>query len=65
MEWKDIPLIFDMTVLCKITGLSYETLRKECVEGHIPCVKLGTQWRFDRETIRDFLAGRTIREGRR
>lgn len=36
--------------------VSTQTLYKMLEHGEIPAVKVGSQWRFDRERIREWLA---------
>jgi excisionase family DNA binding protein len=38
--------------------VSSQTLYKMLEQGEIPAVKIGSQWRFDREKIRVWLEGR-------
>lgn len=38
--------------------VSSQTLYKMLEQGEIPAVKIGSQWRFDREKIRNWLEGR-------
>jgi len=38
--------------------VSAQTLYKMLEQGEIPAVKVGSQWRFDREKIRAWLASR-------
>jgi excisionase family DNA binding protein len=39
--------------------VSAQTLYKMLDNGEIPAVKVGSQWRFDRERIRDWLQQRS------
>ncbi len=39
--------------------VSAQTLYKMLEQGEIPAVKVGSQWRFDRDRIRDWLAQRS------
>lgn len=38
--------------------VSPQTLYKMLEQGEIPAVKVGSQWRFDREKIKDWIEGR-------
>jgi len=38
--------------------VSAQTLYKMLEAGDIPAVKVGSQWRFDRDKIRDWIEGR-------
>jgi excisionase family DNA binding protein len=49
-----------MTVkeVAALLRVSPQTLYKMLEQGTIPAVKIGSQWRFDRDQIRDWLKGR-------
>ena len=40
-----------------------QTLYKMLDQGEIPAVKVGSQWRFDRNRIRDWLEGQSSETG--
>jgi len=48
-----------MTVkeVAALLRVSTQTLYKMLEAGSIPAVKIGSQWRFDRDQIRDWLKG--------
>jgi excisionase family DNA binding protein len=48
-----------MTVkeVAALLRVSSQTLYKMLEAGTIPAVKIGSQWRFDRDQIRDWLKG--------
>lgn len=50
-----------MTVkeVAALLRVSPQTLYKMLEQGSIPAVKIGSQWRFDRDQIKDWLKGRT------
>jgi excisionase family DNA binding protein len=50
-----------MTVkeVAALLRVSPQTLYKMLEQGHIPAVKIGSQWRFDRERIRVWLNDQT------
>lgn len=56
-DWEELPIIFDLATLARITGLSYETLRGKARNGEIPCVKVGTQYRLEKEAVKKWLGG--------
>lgn len=56
-DWEDLPIIFDLATLARITGVSYETLRGKARNGEIPCVKVGTQYRLEKEAVKKWLGG--------
>jgi excisionase family DNA binding protein len=47
-----------MTVkeMAAMLRVSAQSLYKMLEQGEIPAVKVGSQWRFDREKIRDWIA---------
>lgn len=49
-----------MTVkeMAAMLRVSPQTLYKMLEQGEIPAVKVGSQWRFDREKIKDWIEGR-------
>lgn len=57
-DWEDLPIIFDLATLARITGFSYETLRGKARDGEIPCVKVGTQYRLEKEAVKEWLGGK-------
>ena len=42
--------------LAKLLRLSRQTIYKMLEEGSIPALRMGSQWRFDRDTIEAWLA---------
>ena len=50
-----------MTVkeVAALLRVSSQTLYKMLEAGTIPAVKIGSQWRFDRDQIREWLKGQT------
>ena len=54
-----------MTVkeVAALLRVSPQTLYKMLDQGEIPAVKVGSQWRFDRNRIRDWLEGQSSETG--
>lgn len=50
-----------MTVkeVAALLRVSPQTLYKMLEQGTIPAVKIGSQWRFDRDQIREWIRGQT------
>jgi len=50
-----------MTVkeVAALLRVSPQTLYKMLENGSIPAVKIGSQWRFDRDQIKEWLKGQT------
>jgi excisionase family DNA binding protein len=44
--------------VARMLRLSRQTLYKMLKEGSIPAVKIGSQWRFEREQVRTWLMNR-------
>lgn len=51
--------------LAALLRVSSQTLYKMLEQGEIPAVKIGAQWRFDREKIRSWIASNESQSPRR
>ncbi len=54
-SWDEVPVMFDIPVACILTGRTYESVKKLCQQGKIPAFKVGQEWRFEKETFRQWL----------
>lgn len=54
-RWEDIPLIFDIPIMVRLLGRSYDSVKKMCLQGKIPAFKIGNEWRFDKETVQRWM----------
>jgi excisionase family DNA binding protein len=54
--------VFEVSVsikeACKILGISRPTLMSLIHKGSLPAFKVGKQWRFKPQSIRDFIDGK-------
>lgn len=35
-RWEDIPLIFDIPIMARLPGRSYDSVKKMCLQGRLP-----------------------------
>lgn len=54
-RWDDIPLVFDIPIMVRLLGRSYDSVKKMCLQGKIPAFKLGNEWRFDKRIIQRWI----------
>ena len=52
----DFPEILTAEQVCEYLQISMTTCRKLTKEGTIPATKLGRQWRYDRDQLREFVS---------
>jgi len=60
---QDFDDLLTLKEVSKMLRLSPPTLYKLLKEGKIPAVKIGTQWRFHRKEILEWLEGSRVRPG--
>ncbi len=51
----ELENLLTLKEVAKLLRLSPQTLYKMLEQGEIPAVKIGSQWRFDREQLRSWL----------
>ena len=51
LTWCDVPAIINIEEASVLLGLSIESVRRYCLIGDIPAVKIGKQWRIDKEKL--------------
>ena len=49
---ENLPYYLDLNMVSRLTGLSYETVKKYCQKGIIKACKIGREWRVSQD---DFL----------
>ena len=54
-SWDDVPLVFDLPIMCRLLGRSYENIKQLCQKQKIPAFKVGTEWRFEKDTIQGWM----------
>lgn len=50
-SWDDIPLVFDIPIMCRLLGRSNESIKQLCQQKKIPAFKAGREWRFEKHAI--------------
>ena len=60
MSLENLMTVKEVAALLRV---SPQTLYKMLDQGEIPAVKVGSQWRFDRNRIRDWLEGQSSETG--
>ena len=53
---ENLMTVKEVSALLRV---SPQTLYKMLEQGNIPAVKVGSQWRFDRTQIRDWIQGQS------
>ena len=54
-RWDDIPLIFDIPIMVRLLGRSYDSVKKMCLQGRLPAFKIGNEWRFNKESVQRWM----------
>lgn len=52
----ELENLMTLKEVAKLLRLSPQTLYKMLEQGEIPAVKIGSQWRFDREQLKSWLS---------
>ena len=51
LTWGDVPALIDLEQTSALLGLSIESVRRYCLTGDIPAVRIGKLWRVDKERL--------------
>lgn len=54
-SWDDMPLVFDLPIMCRLLGRSYENIKQLCQQQKIPAFKVGNEWRFEKDAIQGWM----------
>lgn len=54
-NWDSVPIVFDIPIMVKIIGKSYDTIKKMRQKGQIPAFKAGNEWRFCKDSIQKWI----------
>lgn len=54
-NWDNIPLIFDIPIMVRLLGRSYENVKKMCQRGQLPAFKVGQEWRFEKGAVQNWV----------
>ena len=59
-NWNQLPAVLDVPLVCMVMGMSSPTVKRYAADGTLPGArKIGNQWRFDKETLMNYLKGAT------
>ena len=51
LTWDDVPALIDLEQASVLLGLSIDSVRRYCVNGDIPAIQIGKQWRIDKQNL--------------
>lgn len=51
LSWNEVPAIIDLEQAGALLGLHIESVRRYCVNGDIPAIQIGKQWRIDKQKL--------------
>lgn len=54
-DWKEVPVIFDIPMACRILGKTTESVRKMLTTGELPAQKAGNEWRIRKDKMMEYL----------
>lgn len=54
-DWDEVPLIMDPVMVSRLIGRTVESVTRMCRNGEIPAVKLGREWRIERDKLMEKL----------
>ena len=52
-RWDDIPLVFDIPIMVRLLGRSYDSVKKMCLQVRSPLLSLGMNGALTSELSRD------------
>lgn len=58
----EVPEMVTLQVAAERTGLSYDCLRKWCIQHKIVCIRAGRKYLVNMEKLIDFLNGEEVKE---
>lgn len=58
-SWDEVPVIFDIAIMCRLTGWSYETVKKQTQKGELPGFKVGAGWRYRKEEVQKLFSSQS------
>lgn len=56
-NWSQVKLVLNLNEIAYVLGVTLVTARKLCRDGEIPAVKLGGEWRIEKNRLIDYLNG--------
>lgn len=63
-SWDEVPVIFDIAIMCRLTGWSYETVKKQTQKGELPGFKMGAGWRYRKEEVQKLFSSQSREESK-
>lgn len=60
----DIPVMVTIREASRHTGLSYDALRKLCIQGKIIFVRSGSKYLINMNRLRDYLNGVEVKDSK-
>lgn len=51
ISWSDVPALIDLEQASLLLGLNVESVRRYCVNGDIPAIRIGKLWRIDKQQL--------------
>lgn len=59
-SWENYPLVMNSSELAQMLGVHVNTIKRLALAGEIPARRVGRNWRYNRDTIREWLSGKDI-----
>ena len=56
-DWSKVPVLIDVPYAMVLLGMSRPTVSRLCQNGDLPAVKIGEQWRIDRDKLKKYIEG--------
>jgi excisionase family DNA binding protein len=56
LNWDSVPVLFGSDVCAMVLGIPINTIQKMAKKGKIPAHKLGKNYRYDKNEIRDWIS---------
>ena len=54
-NWDKVPVLIDIPYAMVLLGMSRPTVTNLCKNGDLPAVKIGEQWRIDRDKLKSYI----------
>ena len=51
LSWGEVPALLNLEEAALLLGLSVDSVRRYCVNGDLPAIQIGKQWRVDKEKL--------------
>lgn len=50
-DWNNIPVLLTLQEASVLLQVTPECLRKQCIAGTLPAIRIGKSWRVDRDAL--------------